>query len=120
VPDKNKWQISMPPEPKGAKWTPAPRIVESMHYRQDQVGFLEDGYTHLFVVASDGGAMRQLTDGKWSAGAGELRGAVAMDWTPDGKAIVFEANRDANADMEYQRSQLLVIDVASATVRPLV
>lgn len=120
VPDKNKWQISMPPEPKGAKWTPAPRIVETMHYRQDQVGFLEDGFTHLFVVASDGGAMRQLTDGKWSAGAGELRGAVAMDWTPDGKSIVFEANRNANADMEYQVSQLLVADVTSAVVRPLV
>jgi dipeptidyl aminopeptidase/acylaminoacyl peptidase len=120
VPDKNKWQISMPPEPKGAKWTPAPRIVESMHYRQDQVGFLEDGYTHLFVVASDGGAMRQLTEGKWSAGAGELRGAVQMDWTPDGKSIVFQGNRDAKADMEYERSELLAVDLASAAVRPLV
>ena len=120
VPEKNKWQISMPAEPKGAKWTPGPRIVESLHYRQDQVGFLEDGFTHLFVVAADGGAVRQLTSGKWSAGAGELRAAVPMDWTPDGKAIVFEANRDANADVEYQRSQLLVVDVETAAVRELV
>jgi dipeptidyl aminopeptidase/acylaminoacyl peptidase len=120
VPEKNKWQISMPPEPKGAKWTPAPRIIETLHYRQDQVGFLEDGYTHLFVVAADGGALRQLTSGKWSAGAGELRSAVPMDWTPDGKAIVFEANRDAAADMEYERSQLLVVDVESGAVRELV
>ena len=99
---------------------PAPRIVETLHYRQDQVGFLEDGHTHLFVVAADGGAPRQLTSGKWSAGAGELRGAVAMDWTPDSKSIVFEANRDADADLEYERSQLLVVDVASAAVRELV
>ncbi|HLG99034.1 MAG TPA: S9 family peptidase [Bryobacteraceae bacterium] len=120
VPNKPKWQISMPPEPEGAKWTPAPRIVETMHYRQDQVGFLEDGYTHLFVVASDGGAPRELTTGKWSAGAGELRGAVAMDWTPDSKSIVFEANRDANSDLEYQRSELLVVDVASGALRDLV
>jgi dipeptidyl aminopeptidase/acylaminoacyl peptidase len=120
VPEKNKWQISMPPEPKGAKWTPPPRIIETLHYRQDQVGFLEDGYTHLFVVAADGGALRQLTSGKWSAGAGELRAAVPMDWTPDGKSIVFEANRDSNADLEYQRSQLLVVDVESGAVRELV
>ena len=120
VPEKNKWQISMPAEPKGAKWTPGPRIVETLHYRQDQVGFLEDGYTHLFVVAADGGAARQLSSGKWSAGAGELRAAVPMDWTPDGKSIVFEANRDAAADTEYQRSQLLVVDVESASVRELV
>ena len=108
VPDKDKWTISMPAEPKGAKWTPAPRIVETLHYRQDQVGFLEDGHTHLFVVPPMAAAPRQLTSGKWSAGAGELRGAVAMDWTPDSKSIVFEANRDANADLEYERSQLLV------------
>jgi Tol biopolymer transport system component len=28
VPQKNKWTISMPAEPKGAKWMPEPRIVE--------------------------------------------------------------------------------------------
>jgi dipeptidyl aminopeptidase/acylaminoacyl peptidase len=120
VPDKHKWAISMPAEPAGAKWTPAPRIIETLHYRQDQVGFLQDGWTHLFVVAADGGAARQLTSGKWSAGAGELRSAVAMDWMPDSKSIVFEANRDAGADLEYERSQLLVVNVASGTIRELV
>jgi dipeptidyl aminopeptidase/acylaminoacyl peptidase len=119
VPDRNKWQISMPQEPEGAKWTPAPRIVETMHYRQDQVGFMEDGYVHLFAVAADGGAPRELTHGKWSVGAGELRGAVPMDWTPDSKSIVVEANRDQNADMEYERSELLVVDAASGSIREL-
>src|SRR5215472_17074675 len=55
VPEKNSIPISMPPEPKGAKWTPAPRLLQTLHYRQDQVGYLEDGFTHLFVVPSDGG-----------------------------------------------------------------
>jgi len=120
VSDKNKWPISMPAEPEGGKWTPAPRIVETLHYRQDQVGFLEDGHIHLFVVAADGGAARELTKGKWSAGAGELRGAVGMDWTPDSKSIVVQANRDANADLEYERSELLVLDAASGSIRELV
>lgn len=120
VPRKPKWTIGMPAEPQGAKWTPAPRTVDTLHYRQDRIGFLQDGETHLFVVAADGGAPRQLTSGDWSAGAGELRAAVAMDWTPDSKSIVFEANRDRNADLEYQRSQLLVVDVASGAIRELV
>ena len=51
VPRKISWPISMPAEPKGAKWTEAPRIVESLHYRLDKVGFLDDGHMHLFVVA---------------------------------------------------------------------
>src|SRR5213075_907278 len=71
-PEQEKWSISMPSEPKGAKWTPPPRIVDTLHYRQDRVGFLEDGYTHLFVVPAEGGTSRALTSGKWSVGAGEL------------------------------------------------
>src|SRR5580700_4547678 len=104
VPEKDNWNISMPAAPQGSHWTGTPRIVESLHYRQDQVGFLEDGHTHLFVVSADGGAPRQLTKGKWSAGAGELRGAVALDWTPDSKFIVFEADNSADADLHYQTS----------------
>src|SRR5919198_231247 len=76
-----------------AGWTPAPRVVSTLHYRQDQVGFLEDGYTHLFVVPADGGTPKALTSGKWNVGAGELRGPIAIDWTPDSKTIVFNANR---------------------------
>jgi dipeptidyl aminopeptidase/acylaminoacyl peptidase len=120
VPVKEAWNISMPPAPEGAKWTGAPRVVETLHYRQDQVGFLADGQNHLFVVSADGGAARQLTNGKWSAGAGELRGAVPMDWTPDSKAIVFQADRSPEADLHYQTSQLLVIEIASGAVRELV
>ena len=120
VPDKPQWSISLPAEPTGAHWTPAPRIVDSLHYRQDQVGYLDSGTTHLFVIPSDGGAIRQLTSGRWSVGAGELRGPVALDWTPDGKSIVIEASRDFDGDHEYQRSQILVVVVASLAVRDLV
>jgi dipeptidyl aminopeptidase/acylaminoacyl peptidase len=120
VPEKNTLPISMPPEPKGAKWTPAPRFVESLHYRQDQVGFLEDGYTHLFVAPADGGTPRPLTTGKWNIGAGELRGTASIDWTPDGKSIVFDALRDSGADLKYQTSHLSVVDAASGAIRDLV
>jgi len=120
VPEKDTWSISMPAAPQGAKWTAAPRAVETLHYRQDQVGFLEDGHTHLFVVSADGGAPRQITSGKWSAGAGELRGAVPLDWSPDSKSVVFEADRSAESDLHYQTSQLLVAEIASGAIRELV
>jgi len=120
VPDQEKWTISMPAEPKGAKWTPAPRVVSTLHYRQDQIGFLEDGYTHLFVVPSEGGTPRQLTTGKWNVGAGELRGGASIDWTPDGKSIVFDGNRSPDPDLLYEASQIYVVDAASGAVRDLV
>src|SRR3954469_17136923 len=120
VPATEKWTISMPAEPKGAKWTPAPRVVSTILARQDQVGYLEDGYTHLFVVPSEGGTPKQLTTGKWSVGAGELRGGAAIDWTPDSKSIVFDGNRSPDADMQYETSQIYVADVATGAIRDLV
>ncbi|HWW86435.1 MAG TPA: S9 family peptidase [Vicinamibacterales bacterium] len=120
VPEQEKWSISMPEEPKGAKWTPAPRIVSTLHYRQDQVGFLEDGFTHLFVVSAEGGTPRQITNGKWSVGAGELRMGAAIDWTPDSRTIVFAGNRSPNAELQYELSQLYRVDVESGGVTDLV
>jgi dipeptidyl aminopeptidase/acylaminoacyl peptidase len=117
VPQKNTLKIDMPEEPKGAKWTSAPRMVQSLHYRQDQIGFMEDGYTHLFVVAADGGTPRQLTTGKWNVGSGELRTGAAVDWTPDSKTIVFNAERNPDFDLKYQSSQLYAVDVATGTIR---
>jgi len=117
VPEAEKWSISMPPEPKGAKWSAPPRIVDTMHYRQDQVGFLEDGYTHLFVVGADGGTPRQLTHGKWTVGSGELRGGASIDWTPDSRTIVFNGDKSADVDKSYETSQLFAVDIASGVVR---
>jgi dipeptidyl aminopeptidase/acylaminoacyl peptidase len=119
VAEPDKWTISMPTEPKGAKWTPAPRAVSTIHYRQDQVGYLEDGFTHLFVVPADAGTARQLTSGKWSVGAGELRGAASIDWTPDSKSIVVDGNRALDADLQYESSQLLVVDATTGAIRDL-
>ncbi len=120
VPDTEHWSISMPAEPKGAKWTPAPRVVSTLHYRQDQVGYLDDGFTHVFVVPAEGGTPRQVTSGKWSVGSGELRGGASIDWTPDSKSIVFEGNRSPDADLQYESSQLYVADVATGAIRDLV
>ena len=120
VPGAEKWNISMPEAPKGAKWTPAPRIVDTLHYRQDRVGLLEDGFTHLYVVSADGGTPKAVTSGKWSVGAGELRQGATFDWTPDSKSIVFNGNRTVDADRTYQTSSLYVADVATGTIRDLV
>jgi len=117
VAEQEKWSISMPEAPKGAKWTAAPRVVSTLHYRQDQVGFLEDGFMHLFVVAADGGTPRQLTSGKWSVGAGELRGSAQIDWTPDSRTIVFNAVKAGPIDKARDESELYAVDVTTGTMR---
>ncbi len=120
VPDETPWRISMPAAPEGAKWTPAPRIVDRLHYRQDRIGFTDQGFTHLFLVTADGGTPRQLTQGKWNVGArSELAGGAGFDFTPDGRTIVFDGLTNTDGDDHYQDAQLYALDVASGAIRPL-
>ena len=111
--DQEKWTISMPSEPKGAKWTPAPRVVGTLHYRQDQCR-LPRGRLHASVrrPGRRRDAASDLTPGKWSVGAGELRGAASIDWTPDSKSIVLDGIRAGDADHAVPESQLYVVDAA--------
>ena len=121
VPSPQPWKIDLPAPPKGATWTPAPRHVTTLHYRADRRGFLEPGDVHLFVVPADGGTPRQLTSGPWSVGYrfDGLPGAVAWDWTPDGRTIVVEGFADSTADRAYRESHIHAVDVATGARRTL-
>ncbi len=121
VPKAPVWKIDMPAAPTGAKWTGAPRIVQQLHFRQDQRGFSEPGFRHMFVVTSEGGTPRQLTSGDWNVGArfDGLDGSVAWNWTPDGRSIVVDGMSDSAADLNYRNNNIYVVEVASGTLRRL-
>jgi len=117
----DSWRISMPASPSGATWTPAPRVVDRLHYRQDQRGFMERGFVHLFVVPADGGTARQLTHGAWHVGArfdGLAQGA-GYDWMPDGPRDHLRRAARFDVDWNYRNSHLYSVDVASGEVRQL-
>src|SRR3989442_1935342 len=122
VPDSTAWKISMPQAPQGAKWTPSPRVVDELHYRQDRVGFMKQGFTHLFLVPAEGGTPRRLTSGHWNVGArfDGLSARVGYDWTPDGKTLVCDGLRDTTGDGQYRVARIYALDVATGAIRMLV
>ncbi len=90
--ESNGKPLAKPPaKPKGAKWAPGVKVIDSVYYRRDGAGYLDPGYSHLFIVSAEGGTPRQLTQGDFNHS-----GPIA--WR-DNSSIVFSANR--NTDWEY-------------------
>ncbi|MGM0667514.1 MAG: S9 family peptidase [Bacteroidota bacterium] len=112
VPDNESWAIKMPKKPEGASWTAPPRIVDDLVYRRDRTGFIEEGYTHIFLVPSEGGSEKQLTTGDWNHGG-------SYSWTRDGKEILFSSLRIEDAEYQYRESEIYAVNVKSGEIRQL-
>jgi len=108
---KTSWRIDMPSRPEGAEWTPGPKIVERVVYRRERQGYVDEHYTHLFVVSAEGGAVRQLTDGDWNHSAGE--------WTPDGEELVFTSLRVEDAELQWRHSEIYSVSVRTREIGQL-
>ena len=111
VPSDDPWPVALPGRPEGAKWTDAPKVVDRLWYRRDRRGYVDEGYTHLFVVPAEGGTARQLTDGDWNH--------QGVAWTPDGEEVLFTSLRVEDAEHEWRQSDIYSVRVATGAVERL-
>ncbi|MCA9738813.1 MAG: S9 family peptidase, partial [Gemmatimonadetes bacterium] len=111
VEDEPEWRVRLPSRPEGARWTEDPKVVDRLSYRRDRQGFIDDGYSHVFVIPAEGGTPRQLTDGEWNH--------RSPRWTADGRSIVFSSLRVEEADHEWRESEIYAVDVAGGAIRQL-
>ena len=106
-------KLGKPPEkPEGAKWADGLQVIDRVTYRADGGGYARPGYDHIFVVSADGGAARQVTYGNWDD-------TGPLSWSPDGRTIVFSANRRPDWEREANNSEVYAVDVAGGNVTPL-
>ncbi len=115
VPKNDPWKIDLPAPAEGGEWTEAPRIIQSLDYRQDRVGFTEEGYFHVFVVPASGGTPRAVTSGDFNHGSS--RQPIA--WTPDGTEILFSSLREPDWEYQWRESEIYAVRVADKTIRTL-
>jgi len=112
VPEKVEPYVKLPEPPKGAEWADPPREIRKVNYRHDGKGYLKDGYHQLFVLSAEGGTPRQLT-------GGAFHHAEAPAWTPDGKYLIFSANRNKDWEYEPKETELYELNVADRVIRQL-
>ena len=112
VPREGSSLATPPAKPKEAKWAPPVTVIESLQYRGDGAGYLDTGDTHIFVLSADGGTPRQVTSGEFNHGG-------RLAWTPDGKSLVFGANRQDDWIFDPVESELWSVDIASGELTQL-
>src|SRR5499433_4140097 len=118
VPDPPASIVKMPAPPEGAKWADPARVIDKLVYRFNGAGYLKPGYTHLFVLPSEGGTPRQISSGKFQHG-GVAFGASEAVWTPDGKYLLMSANRNQDYEREPRDTNVYEFSVADGSVRAL-
>jgi dipeptidyl aminopeptidase/acylaminoacyl peptidase len=101
-----------PPKPEGATWAPPVKVIDSTVYRADGEGFLENGYNHVFVVSAEGGTPRQVTDGNFNHGG-------PLSYLPDGKRLVFSANRGEDWELDPVESDVFSVDLTTLALEQL-
>ena len=112
VPETATKMGSAPPKPEGAKWAEPLEVIDRVTYRADGGGYIKPGYDHVFLVAADGGAPRQLT-------FGDVNDSGPLSWTPDGKHIVFSAVRTPDWEREPNNSEVFSLAIATGTMTAL-
>jgi dipeptidyl aminopeptidase/acylaminoacyl peptidase len=101
-----------PPKPEGATWAPPVKVIDSVIYRVDGAGYLDAGYQHVFVVSAEGGTPRQLTEGDFNHDG-------PLSFTPDGRKVVFSANRGADWERDPQNTEVFSVELATQQLTQL-
>jgi acylaminoacyl-peptidase len=117
VPHGADFKVDLPSPPKGAEWASPAKVIDRLVYRFDGVGYLK-GYKHLFVVISEGGTERQLTEGKFNFAP--YRGGQTV-WSTDSKHIYVSTNLedDWEAQGPWKQSDIYHINAEDGSMDQL-
>jgi acylaminoacyl-peptidase len=103
---------TLPKAPKGAEWAAPATVIDRMVYRNDGAGYRPEAFYQLFVIAADGGAPRQLTEGPYDHNA-------RLAWTADSSALYFSANRGEDRALNVVNTDIFRLDIETGAIDQL-
>jgi dipeptidyl aminopeptidase/acylaminoacyl peptidase len=106
--------VSSTPDPRAAEASSDPMVITRYIYKPDagegMTRFNDNQRLHIFVVEAATKQARQLTQGDFDE--------HSVDWSPDGKKILFGSNREPNQD-EFFNYDLFTLNVADGSIQRL-
>jgi len=104
--------VSSTPDPRAAEASGDPMVITRYLYKPDagegMTRFNDNQRLHIFVVDVATKQVRQLTQGDFDE--------HSVDWSPDGKKILFGSNREPNQD-EFFNYDLFTLNVADGSIQ---
>src|SRR5580765_4089367 len=106
--------VSSTPDERAAEASGDPMVITRYLYKPDagegMTRFNDNQRLHIFAVDVATKQVRQLTQGIYDE--------HSIDWSPDGKEILFASNREPNQD-EFFNYDIFVLSVADNSIRRL-
>lgn len=102
----------MPAKPIGAEWAKPARITDRLKHEADGRGYMEPGFTHVFIIPSQGGSPRQLTKDNYNHQG-------SLSFSTNGKDIYFSSNRHENWEYDFRNSEIYKVNVTTKEITQL-
>ena len=104
--------VKMPKKPKGAKWAKTARITDRLYHESDGQGYIDTGFTHVFLISSEGSGIAQLT-------SGEFNHRGPLSWSNDNSKVYFTSNRSESWEYDFRNSELYSVNVENYRIMAL-
>ena len=104
--------VKMPSKPKGAAWAKPARITDRLKHEADGRGYMQPGFTHIFILPSEGGTPRQITGDNYNHGG-------SLSFSPNGKEIYFSANRVEDWEYDFRNSEVYKVSIETKVITVL-
>tara|TARA_R110001606_G_scaffold3463_14_gene15287 strand:- start:18805 stop:20868 length:2064 start_codon:yes stop_codon:yes gene_type:complete len=99
-----------PTPPEGAEWNESVKVIDTLTFRFDGAGYLENGATQVFVLPVDGGTPRQVTFGDADM--------QSPEWL-DNDTLLVSGNAAEDRDMDPVESEIYAVELADLSIKPL-